>query len=246
MKQFTPRDKAILCGLFLSKYDNKALNTLGFTTFKEAYNVLGISIESKPASIKNYRDEFDPFFPNDRMGWHKREIRDYCAKLMNKYSNYDCSSLAGLIMQIVGTKLPPSIEKGEQDLDIGSFAKRATTGKAAENFFKENFRLEDIFKTCNLIDMTYTGCGYDFKLNDNNGRDYAVEVKGLSAEKGNILLTDKEYRIAEKMRDNYFIYIVKNFCEDPYSVLWKNPLESKVDFMKRKRQITEVTWTAVA
>ncbi|MFT5633142.1 MAG: hypothetical protein ACI9SQ_000855, partial [Rubritalea sp.] len=43
MKQFTPRDKAILCGLFLSKYDNKALNTLGFTTFKEAYNVLGIS-----------------------------------------------------------------------------------------------------------------------------------------------------------------------------------------------------------
>lgn len=75
------RDKAILIGLYLSKFDADALNVLGFKGFNEAFNTLGYSIGVKPASIKNYRDEFDPFFPNPRKGWHKRQIRDYCKEV---------------------------------------------------------------------------------------------------------------------------------------------------------------------
>jgi len=68
------RAKSILTGLYLSKYSQEGLKELGFKSFQEAFNVLGFSLSSKPASLKNYRDEFDPLFPNNRKGWHKRNI----------------------------------------------------------------------------------------------------------------------------------------------------------------------------
>ena len=74
------RDKAVLMGLFLSRFDKLALESFGFTGFRQAYNVLGLSIGFTPKSIQNYRDEFDPYFPNERKGWHKRDLRDYCKK----------------------------------------------------------------------------------------------------------------------------------------------------------------------
>ena len=60
------REKLILVGLYLSKYDSLGLKRLGFSSFVEAFNVIGYALGSKPASIKNYRDEFDPLFPNRR------------------------------------------------------------------------------------------------------------------------------------------------------------------------------------
>jgi hypothetical protein len=66
------RERLILAGLYLSKYDSLALQQLGFESFVEAFNVIGYAMGSRPAAIKNYRDEFDPLFPNRRKGWHKR------------------------------------------------------------------------------------------------------------------------------------------------------------------------------
>ena len=83
------RTKSILTGLYLSKYSEIALKELGFNSFQQAFNVLGFSLKTKPASIKNYRDEFDPLYPNQRKGWHKREIRDYCKVFYEEYENID-------------------------------------------------------------------------------------------------------------------------------------------------------------
>ena len=65
-QRISSREKLILTGLFLSKYDKLGLRRLGFETFLEAFNVVGYALGGKPASIKNYRDEFDPLFPNRR------------------------------------------------------------------------------------------------------------------------------------------------------------------------------------
>jgi hypothetical protein len=62
-QRITKREKLILTGLYLSKYDALGLKKLGFESFKEAFNVVGYAMGSQPASIKNYRDEFDPLFP---------------------------------------------------------------------------------------------------------------------------------------------------------------------------------------
>ena len=56
---------------------NKGMKTNVKSLF-EFKNVIGFALGAKPASIKNYRDEFDPVFPNKRKGWHKRPMRNYC------------------------------------------------------------------------------------------------------------------------------------------------------------------------
>ena len=53
------RTKLILTGLYLAEYDSAGLKRLGFRSFVEAFNVVGYALGSQPASIKNYRDEFE-------------------------------------------------------------------------------------------------------------------------------------------------------------------------------------------
>ena len=97
MRQLTTRDKLILTGLFLSKFDVNGLQALGFDGFIEAYNVIALSLNSKPASIKNYRDEFDPYWPNHRQGRHNRPIREHCKNIMDEFNNLDIDSFATLL-----------------------------------------------------------------------------------------------------------------------------------------------------
>src|SRR5260221_6063291 len=101
-ERIAAREKLILAGLYLSKYDSLGLKKLGFGSFVEAFNVIGYALGSKPASIKNYRDEFDPLFPNRRKGWHKRRTRDYCLKVFEKYNDLDFKSFTGLLKSFFG------------------------------------------------------------------------------------------------------------------------------------------------
>src|SRR6202171_5898200 len=101
-QRIATREKLILVGLYLSKYDSLVLKRLGFDSFIEAFNVIGYALGSKPASIKNYRDEFDPLFPNRRQGWHKRQIREYCLRIFDEYKILDFDSFTGLIESFVG------------------------------------------------------------------------------------------------------------------------------------------------
>lgn len=96
------REKLILIGLYLSKYDSLGLRRLGFDSFVEAFNVFGYAMGSKPASIKNYRDEFDPLFPNRRKGWHKRSTREYCLRVFEEYKSLDLESFTALIESFGG------------------------------------------------------------------------------------------------------------------------------------------------
>lgn len=95
--KITKRDKLILAGLYLSKFDMAGLRSLGFSSFIEAYNVIGFALGAKPASIKNYRDEFDPVFPNKRKGWHKRPMREYCKKIYEKHKSLKLVDFADMI-----------------------------------------------------------------------------------------------------------------------------------------------------
>src|SRR5439155_21734477 len=65
-QKIATREKLILAGLYLSKYDSAGLKKLGFESFIEAFNVIGYALGGKPASIKNYRDEFDPLVSKRR------------------------------------------------------------------------------------------------------------------------------------------------------------------------------------
>ena len=238
------REKSILSGLFLSKFDKQGLKSLGFNSHTEAFNAIGFALGVKPASIKNYRDEFDPFFPNNRQGWHKRDIREYCKKVYDDFQNLKLDDFVSLVKHAVYQNrdldiLSENIEK-KQDENT-SFAKRLITGQAAENYFQENYNKIDVFSRYELEDTTKLGCGFDFKLHKNN--DYiGVEVKGLNGMNGNISLTNKEYAVADFLHQKYFLFIVKNFTETPIHQYYQNPL-NKLPFNKIERQITQISWS---
>ena len=233
------RDRSILTGLFLSKFDRRGLETLGFGSFIEAFNVLGYSIGAKPASIKNYRDEFDPLFPNTRSGWHKRAMRDYCKKLHDEYSVLPLDDFANLVKSFV-----KDFNVVEKDGDASdTVAKRLVTGRAAEQYFKKSYKEEERFENCDMEDMTQAACGYDFRLSCSKGF-YLVEVKGLSADKGTISLTEKEFRVAESYGGKFCLFAVLNFSETPYHRTYFDPLKSDLVFKRNEAKVVQISYSS--
>lgn len=242
------RDKAILIGLYLSKFDTEGLKQLGFSGFNEAFNTFGCAIGVKPASLKNYRDEFDPLFPNLRKGWHKRKIRDYCKDFYDKYKDWEINTFTEFIKSIVyyNYELEVLVEKATyQKRKEETFAKRLVTGQAAEQYFKDTYNQIPVFQDWILEDTTKLGCGFDFKLYSNSTNNFlGVEVKGLNGLSGNIALTEKEFSVAKYLKQDYYLFIVKNFIEKPNHIYFQNPLDSKLKFKKVETQIIQVNYSA--
>lgn len=235
-KRIATREKLILVGLFLSKYDSLGLRKLGFESFVEAFNVIGYALGSKPASIKNYRDEFDPLFPNRRKGWHKRQTRDYCLKVFEEYKNLDLESFSGLVKSFVGydENLWSEVRvKAERDESESQFAKRLITSLAAEQYFESVHHTLAEFEGCFLENTTRLGCGYDFRLRKPTRNDFlAVEVKGLKERTGSLSMTPKEHELATTLKDRFFLFVVKNFRESPTHEIFQDPLSSRLRFVK--------------
>lgn len=246
--RISTRDKPILAGLYLSKYDALGLKKLGFKSFTEAFNVLGYAMGSQPASIKNYRDEFDPLFPNRRKGWHKRPTREYCLRVFEKYAGLDLESFAGLIKSFLGydeNAWSELQEGGEQKESESSFAKRLITGLAAEKYFVHVQPSLIEFGGYTLEDTTRFGCGYDFRLRKGTHNVFlAVEVKGLGERTGSVALTPKEHATAAALKGRFFLFVVKNFRESPFHEIYQDPLSGRLEFTKNERPIVHVSWLA--
>lgn len=247
MKDFTTRDKAILIGLYLSKFDEYGLLELGFDGVKQAFNTLGYAIGTKPASIKNYRDEFDPYFPNPRKGWHKRAIRAYCKTFLDNFGSLDFKEFNTLIESFlikdyeIEKFISETIEKKDYSKQI---AKRLITGEAAEEYFQINHKKINEFSNFKLTDTRKNACGFDFRMSFEQNY-FCVEVKGLNAATGSISLTEKEFNVAQNQKDKYCLFIVSNFVENPTHQFFFNPLESRLIFKKNERQIIQTTYNTI-
>ncbi len=242
------REQLILTGLYLSKYDSIALQKLGFGSFREAFNVVGYALRARPASIKNYRDEFDPLFPNRRRGWHKRRIRGYCLRVFENYKDLDLESFTRLIKSFVVSDedgLKRDEEESEQNESESCFAKRLITGLAAEHYFESIQPTVHEFKDHAVENTTRLGCGYDFRLKTGTQQEFlAVEVKGLRERKGSLSLTAKEHEVAADLRDRFFLFVVKNFQDSPFHEIFPNPLSGRLQFTRRERVTVHVSWLA--
>jgi hypothetical protein len=243
------RDKLILAGLYLSKYDELGLKRLGFESFVEAFNVIGFALGSKSASIKNYRDEFDPLFPNRRKGWHKRATRAYCLAIFEQYRGLDFESFTGLVRSFFGyDENVLSVVTGEQGQEdsASSFAQRLITGLAAEHYFESVHAHLPEFEGYRLENTTRLGCGYDFRLKAVQPfSDFlAVEVKGLREQRGSLSMTPKEYEVASLLKDRFFLFVVRNFRESPSHEIFRDPVAGRLKFRKIERVTVQVSWLA--
>lgn len=238
------REKLILAGLFLSKFDTVGLAMLGFESFIEAFNVIGFALGGKPASIKNYRDEFDPLFPNLRAGWHQRSPRSYCAKVLKEYESLDLQTFCALIKSFVGYDEQASTEVPvDGDENDSAFARRLMTGLAAEHYFESVQPGLSEFSDYVVENTTRLGCGYDFRLRSKTDNPFlAVEVKGLKDRAGGLSLTPKEHQVAATLTDRFYLFVVKNFRESPFHEIYRNPLASPLSFERKERVIVQISW----
>lgn len=162
-------EKSVLSGLYLSKFDSEGVGFLGFSTFKEAFNTIGLALATKPASIKNYRDEFDPYFPNARQGWSQRGMQDDRRKLYEAFKEIPLEPFADFLRQAIYDHhdldlLREKAAKESGDETENSFAKRLVTGQAAERYFEVMHPTIPLLADYSLENVTGLGCGFDFRL----------------------------------------------------------------------------------
>lgn len=239
------RLNAMLAGLFLAKFNRRGLRALGFQTYAEFYNVIGLALGIKPSSIKNYCDEFAPRFPGGRSGWHKREMRPDRVALCDLYGETRLPEMADMVRRSVYAHPLTDMLLEDAKHDEGgesSFAKRLITGQAAEQYFAVHYREFRQFAELRLQDATRWGCGFDFRLHSEN-IEYGVEVKGIASASGAVVMTDKERHVAEKMKTNYFLFVVKNIRESPAGVVYRNPFNSDLRFKAARQLIARTQWT---
>ncbi|HEV2175821.1 MAG TPA: DUF3883 domain-containing protein [Terriglobia bacterium] len=244
IKHLSLREKSILAGLYLSKFDSEGLHRLGFDSFIQAFNVIGAALGVRPASVKNYRDEFDPLLPNRRRGWHKRPIRGYCRAIYDDFSGLGLENFTNLLKRIIYKEHDIDVLMEEVERKQGedrSFAKRLITGQAAEQYFKSAYKNIAVFKDFEMEDTTNLGCGFDFRLFSLT-TFYGIEVKGLSESNGSIALTAKEYSVASLLRRRFFLFVVKNFKENPFHELYQDPLNGSLVFTRVEQKTVQVSW----
>ena len=222
-----------LAYLFFIK-DNRKYCPISPEKFDETFSILKINFKTnKKCSWENY------IIYNSIID----EIRHLISV---KLDNAEVHLLdAHSFLWIIGSQMKSEI-KGQDHLiehisqKTDSPSSRGITGKKAEEYFIKYYDEHKEPVSGDIEDCREHGIGYDFRI-ENNNTEFAIEVKGLSGEVGGIVFTDKEWETAKKMRDKYFLVLIKNldnkamihFIKDPYQELNPN---------KNIQIINQITW----
>jgi Domain of unknown function (DUF3883) len=248
-----PNDLAIIVAFYLSKFDKEALKNLGFKSSNDAFEKIGGKLGVKKNYIKFRRDEFDPVH-QWRKGW-QREMDGRIIKAIEALQDLEEKDLRDIVEQILGNSEYRESDEinqiisifSEQKKDGKSLSKyvlRGPTGRAAEEWFMNNYLLIKKPIEGELIDCRDFGVGYDFKITAEK-LQYYIEVKGISDIAGGILLTSKEWKVAKDEGSSYYLCIISNLNDKPKVIFIQNPFEKLVP----KRNIftsIQISWSLTA
>lgn len=238
----------IILGYAMSRLDDRYLQSQGVRTWKTAFARAAKSLQVKPASLKNLRDEFDPFHDNSRKGWWHRPLRPNRQRVMGDLSELSDDALLECVERILGRD-----ETATEDL-LGSLvearppaynvAERLFTGRRAENLFLENCASWIGVSRRRLLDRRDSALGFDFAVEGIPKR--AIEVKGLRALSGAILFTDREWSEAKVRGKEYWVVVVGNVMATPMFKVWKDPQRTLKAQCRYQRSVAALWCSRVA
>ena len=225
---------SLIIAYYLSRFDKSGYLKLGYKNFNEAVVDIGKILSVKATTVKNMRDEFDPYHDNVRKGWYQRELWGSRKMVIQTFENLEEEDIREMVIEILQNedfresgrcKSILSIFSDEEDKYSKKervFTSRGITGKKAEEIFIEYYKKNKKPIEGELKDMRDFGCGYDFEI-IKDGIKYCVEVKGNAKEMGGILFTSKEWKVAGKMQNKYYLALVVNVNSHYKVNIIKNP-----------------------
>jgi len=243
--------RALVVAFYLSKFDRKGVHALGFKTITQAFVDIGEQLGVPVATIKQMRDQFDPYCSRVRVGYHKRKSPRSRLQVISAYD--DLSDLA--MLEIVNgvlygneRQINYAIQPIELDLDEDKvvpgddnpFALRFRTGFAAEEYFRKNYSRFSEFSGRKLEDTRQIGSGFDFRLVSPNGY-LAVEVKGIIEKSGYVSFTDREWSVANHLADKYFLAVVRRVLVAPTLDIIRNPAKN-ISVEMRQTKSVSINW----
>jgi hypothetical protein len=227
---------AMIVAFYLSKFGDGGLKGLGFESYTQAFEEIGRCLSVKPNSVKNWRDEFDPYYDNQRKGWHQRKLRQSRHKVMLAFDDLSESFLRAVVSDIIAPDARPKIEtqlhsvleeieavdRARASRAKADYVPRGPTGRLAEEFFVSRFRAGQTPFAGILNDCRDDGVGFDFEIVNDAGLSL-LEIKGIARQPGSITFTDKEWQVAGQAQDDYYLGVVIQVIESPKIGFLRNP-----------------------
>ncbi|MCE9553009.1 MAG: DUF3883 domain-containing protein [Planctomycetes bacterium] len=217
--------RAIIVGYAMSRLDGQYLRAFKLKSWKNAFMSAAHSLGVRSTSLKNLRDEFDPFHGNLRQGWHGRELRVSRQRVLGDLCGVSDDALIELVTRLL---------KGEHDATNEAIdaihksetvaynvAERLLTGRRAEEFFLKNCESILDVDPADIVDCRNAAIGFDFGIRGNPSR--AIEVKGMKSFKGQVLFTDREWLEAKRRKADYCLIVVGNLVATPIARIWNDP-----------------------
>jgi len=230
-------EMALIVAFYFSKFDYDGLAQLGYSTYREAFQDVGQKLGVKPTSIKNMRDEFDPYYDNSRKGWYQKQVRPSRKKVMATFDDLSEEALRALVLDILKpetrrkaqTELLPVLkeirdtdERRNRQQPI-EYTPRGPTGRRAEEFFISRFHAGLTPFSGVLKDRRDEGVGFDFEIIKTMSSYQLIEIKGLAKALGGVTFTDKEWKVANEAQTKYFLGLVTNVHQLPKIGFLQNP-----------------------
>lgn len=238
---------ALIVAYFLSKYDKRAYEGLGYSSWSAASKEISSVLDVNPNTLKNMRDEFDPLHDNKRAGWYQRPLRPSRVKVVEAFQDMEEEELRDFVIGVITNQefalsvdvtavIEPIARIDKMRKGNTVYIIRGPTGRKAEDAFINYHLLTGNPMQGNLRDVRDHGCGYDFQI-VNSKQSAMVEVKGLDGRSGGISFTSKEWEVAQKAGDSYYLAIVRNLSDAPNIEIVQNPASL---FKPRKSVFTTV------
>ena len=97
----TKADRLSLVAYYLSKYDIKAVERLGYVTRTEAMRDISLRLDSDNGYIKRRRDEFDVLTGSHRRGQCNREPTPAVLEYHEQFKNIGFDEFTGRVIQLL-------------------------------------------------------------------------------------------------------------------------------------------------
>lgn len=242
---------ALIVAYYLSKYDRIAYKSLGYGSITKTHIEIGHILNVNPNSVNNMRDEFDPVHDNQRVGWYQRGLRPSRQKVIELLQGLSEEELRDVVLEILnnphflnsdeGSEIVSSLERKTSKREKPVvFTPRGPTGKKAEEYFINYHRDSGQPVIVKLKDTRDLGCGYDFEIHNKKNIFY-IEVKGLDSVDGSISFTSKEWDVAYKFGQKYFLVVIRNVSSEPEFQIVQNPA-CKLNANKNIYTTVQVQW----